>query len=326
MKKNAIYFLTGFAIVLVLLNAIVTKVNEPAKEELKIEDYCSEVDSLFFLSLEPFALNANWVQLKTLKKNKFDSIKYYYSIQVPADLPIPIIVKQVFLNFQNRNSTITSEERKNHQKSFISIESNNHIKLIAEFEKNNSLIRKTLSIQFLIDCSNGLSDELLDSISELLIPVNLMLIPSKNLDGIFEKIEGLGFSYSILLTDKAEDKEFNLSGVIDKTKIERVIKNLSAKFKDAKYFVVDRNSSIYNSSVYNFVLAEFAKKGISLVTQKSFINLETKDTDDAISLFNFHTAQVDSTYSKEIMVSPNIIVKLSSQIKLAKMKGVKFTQ
>jgi hypothetical protein len=101
------------------------------------------------------------------------------------------------------------------------------------------------------------------------------------------------------------------------------IKNIVSAFKNAKAFIVDVKSKLFNSSIYNFVRDEFKHNSITLYPQSEFINLTGKDDSELYSKFNFFCNDTSGKNQKIFICTLSDFQKLQNQIEQFRKKGNK---
>ena len=52
--------------------------------------------------------------------------------------------------------------------------------------------------------------------------------------------------------------------------------------------MIDKNSKLYKSVVFNFISDKFRERGIKLVPKSNFINIHADSREELISLFKFY--------------------------------------
>ncbi len=94
--KNISVILFGIVIFLLILNISVSKFIEKDDQPKNREPILSnEIDSLFRTALDNFGFSKNWIVKRKLRNVTGDSLKFTYSVSVPNDVPIHLILVEL---------------------------------------------------------------------------------------------------------------------------------------------------------------------------------------------------------------------------------------
>ena len=91
-KRRSVYILFAVAILLLALNLFLHKLlpkTNPEREALILSGL--EINNRFLQAVNNFGLEEDWIVVRKLS-NKPDSLFSYYTIKLPPDLPIPVLI------------------------------------------------------------------------------------------------------------------------------------------------------------------------------------------------------------------------------------------
>lgn len=88
--------------------------------------------------------------LRKIKKISGDSLFATYSVSVPKDVPIQMLILEMKNLFWENDVTIDAEETSTNKISLLKLVSGNKLKLAAEFTYNEELKREFGAISFLV--------------------------------------------------------------------------------------------------------------------------------------------------------------------------------
>jgi hypothetical protein len=269
-----------FAIVLILLvlNIGITKYvqrNDPPKNKKSLSGI--EIDKNFRTALFNYGFPQNWITNKKLKKISGDSLYSAYSIKVPNDVPIQVLILEMQNLFWNDDVTVSAEEITSSKKSLIKISSDNKLKLAAELYYDENVKREYGSISFLVyDLPLQTEDDLKEFFNtpEIFLPV---LIPSENSKKRLTTLEKLNKQFALLLNDDIDELNFKMSDNYSDNRIKKSIKEIVGNFYQSLFFIVDDQSDLYKSQKYNLIESELLKRKIKLVKTSELISFSTNN-------------------------------------------------
>ena len=101
-KKKIVNILIGASIVLLLSNVLIDLLGKKGDETLSAEISVSKIDSIFSNVINRFELKKEWIESKTIKNDKIDSLKHVFYIKIPKDIPIATILKEMNYGFNKQ--------------------------------------------------------------------------------------------------------------------------------------------------------------------------------------------------------------------------------
>ena len=279
------------AVIILLLANLLLEVlwNDKAPQpEYKKEINSQGIDRIFKESLANLGIENNWINLQKKRKTSSslsgkDLISY--KISIPADLPITVVLNEIFISFKNYNVNIKSEEQKINGKTFLKISSGNKLKLTAEFFYEKSISRDAGTIGIFINGITGLDDEKVQTLLSIPETFELLLVPSKESSRILKTLKDFKRGYGILLNDDITDLEFKLSSNYSDRRLKSSLRNILGKFPGSSVFIIDNQSNLYSSDIYPFLKEEFKKRKLKLVPEDSLSELTNEGSNNALKDF-----------------------------------------
>lgn len=324
MKRKVISFLIGLSIILLLVNILIEVFKTDSDDIIPQDISVVLIDSLFFDVIDEYSLEEEWITKKQLRKNQADSIDYYYNIKIPPDVPSPSLLKDVIQRINWPAIKIISEESVNFGDSDLKIYSNGVLKLWAKFNYVKTIVRPFSQLAFIIENADDMSKEDFQKFIKIPFPFALEIIPSKDSEQNKISIKEYNKEYALLLNDDIDESMYRLSPDLSKGLLKGSVGAIANSFSDAVYFIVDDNSDLYRSTVFNYIRDEFRKKGIVLQTRASFVKMNMASKEEMISLFKFYYTSSKSKQGKAFLINSSGFIELQNEIEIAKKKGHKF--
>jgi hypothetical protein len=317
-KRKIVNILFFTAVILILLNLVLDKIFlGSVKEEKELSGI--ELDNKFRTAVFNFGLETNW--MKKIRLNRNDSIFASYKIDLPADLPVILILREINESFKKDYVHVESEEERINGRTKLKISSGNRIKLAAEFRYNFNLKRNAGEISFLlldILNLNEKEDSVLLSSPELF---KIVLIPSKASAEEARKISRYGKEYALLLNDEIPELKYSFKESYSPLRLKASVREILTDFPDLKFFIIDDNSGLYSSAVFPFIEKEFEKRKLNLLKKSSLELIEGSAAENIILRFKKIT---DTKEKKTILTTVQNYFLLDPEIIKYKKIGCKF--
>lgn len=324
-KKKITKYLFAFTIFLLLVNIVIEFVSKPRKisKNNTHELTTHQIDSIFVDVLDQYGIESRWISTKPVKVTDEDSIKKQFTVYLPADLPIPLIIRDVNKVIENDITGFVSEEKKTYGTTEIRIYSNELLKLKATLIPDPQTIRERNNLTFII--SDVLALKSNDFNQFLYLPYSLCITvyPSSTSVLLADSLKKYSKEYIIVLNDEMTEKKYKLEDRDQKSLLKNSIKNIITDFSEAKLITIDETSKIFNSVVYNFIRDEFRKKKKELIPLSSFILLNANNDNELISKFKFHCMDGSSGNQKTFLLTYESFLKIRPELELFKKKGHK---
>lgn len=318
-KKKVINILFGMAVFILAANLITGeflkgKINNN-KNELKL----SEIELQFISALSNLGVKGDLIQ-----KRKGNNSPVKFSVRVPRDLPVVVILQEMNYVFDPSDVEIQTVENKLGGKTSTNFSSGDEIKLNAEFFHDSELSRKNIHIGFLVTRfeEESETDSLLLDFPERFAVV---LIPSNVSSEFAKKIIERRKEYVVYLGDDIEELEYKLSDDYSASRLRNSIREIVGTFQQAVFFLVDTQSVLYKSKAFYLLKEELEKRKIILMESSNFENLSMEGTDDSSELFTRAIDSMRKGDNKILLVSAQDFLNLNSTIVKYRKMGYRFT-
>lgn len=315
-----------FVLVIVLLigNVLVTKFIV-SKEIPKSREALSgiEIDKIFNTALKNYGLYDQWISTKKIKQFNGDSLFKTYSIIIPKNLPVHLILLELQELFWNDDVVLLSEEIKKSNKTFLKIFSEDKLKLAAEIIYDNKIIREYGTVAFLISDNFKENDSRLNEILKIPELYYLVLKPSSDSKKILPLINKAGKRYALILNDHITELDYKLADNYSEDRLKRSIREIVGTFYNALFFIVDDKSDLCESSKYNFIESELIKRKIFLAKKSNFIELNSNNLNTE-NKFNDFVKTLNKKDEKILFVNADEYLTLSEIIPAYRKVGYKF--
>jgi hypothetical protein len=326
-KRKIIISLFTLVIALLIVNLVLEFVwpDEAPKNVNKKEINRTGIDGKFKESLLNLGFENSWIKSKNQKKNKSSSENYLsYDVAVPADLPITVVLNEIFDSFKNYEVEIKSQEQKINGKTLVKIFVGKNLELSAEFYYNKDISRNAGSIGIFIIGINDLKSDELNNLLSIPETFELLLIPSKSSSDILNTLNHYKRGYGILLNDGITDLEFKLNEKYSKGRLKSSIRNILGKFVRASIFMIDDNSNLFSSDVYPLLKEEFIKRKLKLVVEDSLSNLTGESSNSALKNFRNKIEETKKGEKAEFVITSEQFQLLQPEIIKYRRIGYKF--
>ena len=222
--------------------------------------------------LEEFGINDKLIK-ESKSTDKTSSTKVpSFKIQVPGDLSIPQILREVYISFRKDSLTLTSIEKNKGGKSFLTLKFDSRTILKAEFDYSKNAFRNLGSVAFIIYDFNPENPSAL-SLIESPVKLNFLIRPEtkylQSLDFITKNYQ----QYSVLIDDVITEQKYKLGPGFSEQRIITVLKTIVTDFQKAVCFIVDEHSDFYKSSNFEVLKRELSKRNIKLFELSNFVLL-----------------------------------------------------
>jgi hypothetical protein len=280
-KSRIVQILLSVVIVLIVVNIILEKYFQ--SRTLPGEISAATINQRFNSALNNYNLDSSWIVRDRIRNNTDDSLKFKYNVNVPADLPVSLLIREIQNLFDTSEVNIYSAEFKSNRTTDIKISSGGHLKLEALLRTNTAVLRKTDTIGFVLKGIEKLNNEELNTL--LLLPEHFacILIPSKHSQELLKLLRENQKQAAVLLNDDIPELEFKLKTGYSGRRIKNSVVSIIRKFYNAAFFVVDDKSDIYKSVHYKMIKNEFVKRNLLLISRDKFEVLTDSSPEDIVS-------------------------------------------
>jgi len=281
-KKRVVNILFFTAVILIVVNLAIDKIFLN-RNNIPKEISGSEIENKFKTAVFSFGLEQSWVKEKQADANEFSFAAY--KIELPPDLPVTLILKEIKNLFEGDFVEIESEEERINGKTILRIRSGEQLNLTAEFKYNSSLTRNAGEISFLlldILTLNKKEDSILLSSPELF---DMVLIPSKESAEEAKKISRYGKHYALLLNDEIPELKYNFKEGYSEARLKASVRETLTDFPELIFIIIDEKSGLYSSKIFPFVEQEFLKRNLRMFKKSSLDLIDEPETEDVIKTF-----------------------------------------
>lgn len=248
----------------------------------------SQIETKFLDVLDNYGILEEWIKKQKIRKIKNDSLNYKYVIKISKDIPIPMLLKDLNIVFENEPIILKSTEKKVHGFSSLFISSGDEKKLMAEFKYYSNITRGYSSTAFLIIDFEEIAEPQLQKLFILPQPFGAVLPLEIDSPSLAEKIKSSGYNYFIELDDDSDNIDFELEEDIQLNKLNSNIKKIISSFNSPRIFFINKTKSGFSLSLTNYIKEEFGKRNRNILTINNYILLKGENSNDLKSLLNFH--------------------------------------
>ncbi|MEW6701621.1 MAG: hypothetical protein AB1298_02780 [Bacteroidota bacterium] len=322
-KRKFVKYLFAAAVILLVANIAVDFFRKPKNETSISELTTSQIETVFFRVLDEYGIEPVWITKKKVKLTGEDSISSQYFVKIPADVPAPLIIKEINKTIEKDITGFVSEEKKIFGSTEIRIYSNEILKLKAVLQPDKQIFRSRNELSFIIYDAFDLSQNNFNNFLSVHYQLAAVVVPGHEVIAKADSLKKYSKEFIVLLNDENGDSKMKLKQEYQKEILRGSIKNIVSSFKNAAAFVVDKKSLLFNSPIYNFVRDEFMKRGINLLSNTEFITLEADEETELISKFRFYCNDTTRTRQKLFMSSFDNFQKIRPELERFKKKGNK---
>lgn len=321
-QKKIIIALFIFSIIILTANLIYSKLYkiEPKQKLKEPEELNSlEIENRFEAALSNLGIKKDWIR----KKKNDDNINSFF-VNVPPDLPMPVIVSEIKSMFEENEADVVSHEKKINGTTSLKIFSDEKLKLLSDLSYNKGIHRNAGNIGIIISDMGNLNDSKIEEILNTPEIFTVLLVPSKKSLELIKKLDNHNKNYSVLLNDEITDLEFKLSETYSQSRLLLSIRTIIGKFSNADFYVIDNNSNLFSSSVYSFLEKEFKKRNLKLFLEDSLFNLSDESKINAKENFHERIEETKEGEQSPVILSAEQLLDFQNEISDFRKVGYKF--
>lgn len=324
-KNSRKIIISLFIIVIILLIANLTLEviwNHKVPENLNKKPIeLNGIEQILKESLANLGIENNWI---TLQKKRKKSLAVSYSAAIPPDLPITVVLNEIFVSFKNYDVNIESEEQRINGRTLLKISVKNNLKLSCEFFYDKSISRNAGNIGIFIKGITKLTNEEVKTLLSTPETFELLLVPSKESVILLRTLKEYKKGYGILFSDDITDLEFKLSSKYSKGRLKSSMRDILGKFPNASIFIIDDNSNLFSSDVYPLLKEEFKKRKLKLIPEDSLLILTDEGNNSALKDFRIKIQRTKRGEKAEVIVTAEEFKLLQPEIIRFRKVGYKF--
>lgn len=321
LKKKFTGYLLIAATALLLANVIIDLIKKPEKHKIVNELTVRQIDSVFNFVLKEYGIDSAWISTKKLKIADEDSVNKQYVVMLPSDLPIPLIIRDINKIIEKDITGFVSEEKKVFGTTEIRIYTNEILKLQATLIADPQTVRLRNNFAFIISDAFELGNSDYNKFLYLPYALSAAVVPGEAVSVKADSIKKFSKEFIAMINNDISDEKFKLDPGDQKALLKRSIDMIVKSMNKAQLFVVDEQSKIFSSTVYNFVRDEFKKKGRKLVHLSGFIKLDAEDETELISKFKFYSEDINETKQKIFYVSYEDFLSIRTELEKTRKRG-----
>jgi hypothetical protein len=266
-KKQLVFILFIVAVILIGLNIVsaILFPAEPPEPEVK-ELSTEEVSGRFKNAILSYGFDEQWI---TEKKKSGDEKSYL--IKVPKDLPIALLIKEIRDSYLPEEAEIIVEEKKINGANYLKIISNGNLKLTSDFSYNADILRPTGSAGTIIMDIDKAGESEMKNILRTPQLSGAVLIPSKASAALSRRITDERKELIIMLNDNIYELEYKLASGFSEKRLKDVLRTIMGAFPKAAFYIIDSQSSLYNSPAGKFIINEFTKRNMKIIPSSDYV-------------------------------------------------------
>jgi hypothetical protein len=318
-KKNLIYFLVAFTVVLLTANIIMESSYNVVTEKEFPKISQKEIENKFIKVLDGFGIDSSWIKRTYVNKPLSDSLNYVWNVLLPKDVIIASVIKELNKTLITKHVQLESVEKKNYGNTILKIYSDNILKLYAKLNYSKKIKRTGSRYSFLVKTNFEDDDILMEILKNNGFPFAFLVTPSKEIKERLKEIN----NYAILIDNSIINTEYSLSEDYGKQHLINNVYSIVLDFGKDKLYLIDRFSEIYNSKIFNMLEAEFKKRGIKLHPIQKISKLKGENKNQLISLFRFYTKSLKGKEAKTFVIEFDDFITLLPEIEKQIRRGDK---
>lgn len=323
LKKSFTKYLLITAVVLLLINVAIDLIKKPAKKnnEQSRELSTQQIDSVFLSVLDQYGIEKEWISTSKIKIPYEDSISKQFTVKLPADLSIPLIIKDVNKIIENDITGFASEEKKIFGTTEIRIYTNELLKFKAVLIPDAETIRHRNQLSIIISDAYDLGSSDFNSFLSVPYVLSAVVVPGDAAVTQADSLKKYSKEFVVLLNNENKETKFRLESGDQKELLKNSVINIVSGFRKAVLFCVDEQSKLFNSTIYNFVRDDFKRHGIKLVHENEFLQIAGDDDSELISKFRYHCEDKSGGNQKIFLISFDDFLKIRPELEKFRKKG-----
>ncbi|PJA98069.1 MAG: hypothetical protein CO128_09265 [Ignavibacteriales bacterium CG_4_9_14_3_um_filter_30_11] len=322
-KNLIIQILFAIAVVLLIANLLVDRFNNGRKIKRQIE-FDSQVtpavaDSIFLSTLKSFNIKDGWIKKSKSQKNSSKPDLFLYNIDIPANLPNILIIKDLYQNFSHTKLKITSKETKEDQTSLLEIYNANKLFLSALLNYNKDISHLVGSINLIVVLPNDIDSDKIKPFLDLNRSITYLFTPSNKNLILAEEIIINKASYGLIIDNNIEELNFKIRNNFDIDRIENGVNAVLKAFPNYKLFYFPKEFSP-NNKIKNV----FKKNKIRTFNSKIPINLTSDYKTNFNKIFNSYILNSNPKDTLDLVLDSDNFIKIIPDLKMISKLGYRF--
>ncbi len=308
---------------MLIIQIAIDRSQKPQKVSTLTELSVVQIEKVFFKVLDEYGIDPKWISSKKVKAAEDDSTHFQYFIKIPSDVPVPLIIRDINKLIQKDITGFVSEEKKIFGPTEVRIYTNEILKLKATLTPDKNIIQIRNDFSFIISDALDLSEANFNKFLSISHPLACLVVPDGSSITKADSLKKYRKEYIVLLDDQISDSKMRLKQEYQKEILRGSIKNIVNSFKESHHYIVDVNSVLFNSPIYNFVLDDLNRRGIALLASSRIIDLYAKEDSELFSKFRFYSNDTTGSHQKFFLISFENYQKLVPELEGLRKKGNK---
>ncbi len=267
LKKRIAQILFALAVIVLAANVAASKLLKNSDTGSIKDDNAKIINETFLRDLNDFGLQKDWIKSGTDRNSQ--SKFYTYNIRLPKDLPIPVVLSEIYGSFHYTGISLKCLEKVIGGKTLLNIYLNKNLKLSAEMDYDKNIRRDAGNLGIIVYGLDQINSKEAEDIIKFPQSFVAAILPSKTAPQLAANLAGNRKQYAILLNDDIKDLEFQLSKNFSEYRLKTVVSSIIGTFPDAAFFIIDDNSSLYSSPAYSIIKKAFLKRNIKLIHESA---------------------------------------------------------
>ncbi len=282
-KKGLVQVLFALAVLSLVANLVTAKYFKKSANVKEKDLGANIINEQFLTDLQNFGLKKEWIDDKSNARSNKNN--FSYKVKVPKDLPIPVVLSEIYGSFYSSDVNIRTIEKIIGGTTVINIYLKNQLKLTAELNYDENIKRDAGNIGLIILDLEKLNAKDIDDVVQFPQTLAAAVTPSKEAVQISSKLINHRKEYAVLLNDNIKGLDYKLDKSYSEVRLKLTIRSIVGDFPDAVFFMVDNKSKIYNSPAYQIIKNELLKREIKIFNENSFSDVEEGNSETVKSNF-----------------------------------------
>lgn len=282
----------------------------------------NQIDSLYQSSIEHFDFTDDQISIHKYVDEETGGDRKLYTIQVPRDLPIPVVLQSIFAEFSDEEVTITAREKWFDGDTWFEVYVDEDFKLFANFKVNKELIRNKGKMAFIINDTQDIEAEVLKKILSIPEPITLGMYPSEKAEQLKDDIERNQKEFVVLINDEISEIKYKLSPEYEVNRLKISIKAICNNFEDHNIVLINENTELFQSVAYNFIRDEFLNRNYTVIPLSNLETIRGETTKEKLSDFLSVVNTMDQYSRKTFYLTAADFLILRNEIINARKSGI----
>ena len=189
-KKRIVNILLGLSVLLLIANLVIEQLNTKEPVTVKPGITILEVEDILYKTLNLYGVLPEWTKIFNKKFNDQDSLKHYFRITIPKDLPQPSFLYDFRKLIPDTLEIVTNELDK-HGDSIIKVFNKDQQLLQVQLKYSDEIVRDCCKFSFLVETEDEFDEEFFNRIIVNPYPFSILITPSFANFDLVKKLTGL---------------------------------------------------------------------------------------------------------------------------------------